>query len=166
MIKRILVTSIGMPSVLLKARDGFGQKIVKPVLQELVAYWHANFLPRHFQPGAAAKYGYQKRKPATWRRKRRAAAAGNAEAMLPLIMRGDTKRQVSRAIRISGTAKSATGRMQAPRVVTHTLRAGLPNYAQEITTVSADEQRGLARLCRNMIIERMNANQEKTTEVI
>lgn len=166
MIKRYLVTKIGMPSGLLKARDGMGQKIIKPVLQELVMFWHREMLPRHFKAGASRRYNFAQRKAGTWARKRRAVAAGKPDAMLPLVLRGDTRDMVSRAIRVSGTAKSATGRMAAPRVVTHAVRAGRPNLAAEITTVSPDEQRTLARMAADMIAARMNQNTDRQVEVI
>jgi len=163
MIDRITITSIGMPRDWLKTSDDMGKKIVKPVLQTLVNYWHTKFLPRHFRTGAFAKYNYKPRTARYLKRKQRMAEHGNYQARLPLVFTGALKSQVSRMISISGTGKKATGRMSAPRYIYMYGKGGNhPYLAGEVTTVSPDEAEKLTKLADDMMSKAMRDRTETT----
>jgi hypothetical protein len=108
------IISIGMPADWLK-RGGF-TPMVKAVLQEAISYWHKNLLPGHFERTAKDRYHYRQRQESTMRRKiGYAHKSGRHEATNYLVWSGQLRREVSRAIRISGSGKRATGAMTGPR---------------------------------------------------
>jgi len=63
--------------------------LMKKAWQRVGEFWIQNFLPRHFQPGAASRYGYK-------RRSRETVARGRAlnAAWRPLHMTGRLEREV------------------------------------------------------------------------
>jgi len=159
------ITSIGMPKDMLKSRDYFGKKLTKPALQKAVEFWHDKFMPTHFRPGAANKYKYRPRKTKTIIRKNRLAAKGLPEARLPLIWSGATKRQISRMIRVTGTAKTASGRMSGPRYIHMYSKGGdRPYLAGEITAVTKKEANELAKLIENEMTQKIQTDTTRTVE--
>jgi hypothetical protein len=168
------IVSIGMPKDMLKARNSLGKKIVKPVLQELVRYWHMNILGRHFEHAATSKYNYAKRTASTRVRKlKHAVKGGSPQARINLIWSGDTKKMAMRMIDISGSAKAARGKMTLPFYIrqkqsaTSVAAAAGDKYAQrgaEIVEVSQREADKLAKMADTMMTRRINENKEKTTK--
>lgn len=161
------IISIGMPKDWLKSRNDFGDKIIKGVLQQLAKEWHNRFLPQHFVAGAAQRYNYKARTIAYKKRKERVAATRNPEARLPLVWSGDLKRQTVRMAILSGTAKKATARMQAPRYVHMYAKGGNhPHIAGELTRVTRDEADILAKMAEALMTAELNNRTETTTGVV
>jgi len=117
-------------------------RIVKEALAEAAAYWHKKFAPRHFRSGAATRYGYTPRSE-NWRRRKR-RVKGHA---LPLVWTGRTKRQVTRAARLTGTSRAITLNMHVERYIfyrKHSARGEI-NMAAEITRIISPEKREIRR---------------------
>lgn len=159
------IISIGMPKSMLKSRDEFGKKITIPVFQETIEYWFEKMLGRHFKPWASQRYDYQSRAPQTVERKRGFAQVGNRDARLPLVMTGQMRREVSRAIRISGSGKRARGVMTGPRQLS-IKRSNYPDLAGEITKVTQTEANELAKFAEKRMAARMNRDRTRTVERI
>ena len=117
-------------------------KIIKAVLSEGAAYWHKRFAPRHFRSGAATRYGYTPRSDSWRKRKRR--VKGHAQ---PLVWTGRTKRQVTRAARLTGTSRAVTVNMRVEAYVFYRKRGarGEINMAAEITRMVSPEKREIHR---------------------
>jgi len=163
MIDKITITSIGMPKDMFKTRDVMGQKLTKPVLQAAVAVWHEKMLPEHFKAHAANRYHYRSRKASTKKKKARAAARGNSEARLPLVYSGRLKREVTRMVRVTGTAKKATANMSGPRYVHMYSKGGdRPFLAGELTATTAAERDELVKFVDAEMTRRMNEDDSKT----
>jgi len=136
----------GSPRQLAKARRG----AVKHANIETVVYWHRRFMPSHFQTGAQQRYGYRARTKAYLRRKRR--LKGHTR---PLVYSGRTERVAKRSIRVSGTSKRATGRINAPAL----------NYRQlqdELIRTIARERKSMEQVHERLITKRLNRVQTRT----
>lgn len=130
---------------------------VKATLQDAVRYWHRKYIKRHFRSGAAERYGYKKRSAKYVRRKLRAKHHSS-----PLVWTGRTRDSVSSHIRVSGTAKQATGRMVAPwyiKMVPSTRNA--PNLGDEIARTTEQEERDVRRYMERVFAERIRKHRTR-----
>jgi hypothetical protein len=136
---------------------------MRETLREAAEHWHREIAPKHFQTGAAQRYGYQPRSPRTREIKRRLAARGKVAdgGALDLVWSGRMRDAVLNAGFIRATAARATLKMVGPfymkfrafanrRQVTG--RAGAsgqqPDKPKELTTVTPGERRTLAKIMR------------------
>lgn len=149
---------IGTPREWLKR--GFAAKFLKPVLQNAVKLWHDKMLPRHFEAGAAQKYGYLPRAASTIKRKLRATGARglSPDARLPLIWTGRLKREVTRMIRVSGTGKRGRGSMTGPPWLSYR-----PHLAKEVTAVTRKEAEEMAKYIKHLVVHHLNNDRTTTT---
>ena len=161
MIRTITITEIGLPEAIFKGRNAFGDKVVKPVLKQLVRYWHKFFLPRHFAEGAQARYHYRRRSEQYKRRKRiLAGALGRAAA--PLVFTGRLKREVSRTIKVKGTGKRAQGVMTGPRYMSKFYAGGdRPNIAGELTKQTKAEMNEQAQRAERLALALINSDRTR-----
>ena len=116
----------------------------------MAKHWHEHMLPRHFKPGAAARYGYQERMESTIRAKAgRWGKSPEYAKQYPLTMTGDLSSDVTGAFVVRATPTKFSVRMQAPHYATMRPKsAGMPNLGAEITTVTLDEIRELEEIGR------------------
>lgn len=138
---RSRVAYVGSPEMLGKQL----RPVMKEALQEGGRHWHRVMLPRHFQKGAASRYGYQKRAAFYQIKKRRIVRHGR-----PLEFRGDMKREVLGRRVITGTSKTARVKLKGPKYLFQ-YRKDLrqPDKAAELTTVTRGEEAVLARVIRD-----------------
>ncbi len=128
--------------------------------------WEKKILPLHFQPFAAAKYGYQQRAASTKKRKRRDARRGRAKkgGSVALVHSGLLEEQMRR----SGISRVFPTRFTlvkpAANYVTNRPRNGRPNMVAEITKVIPSEERQLARIFEKTMIDRLARARNKTTK--
>lgn len=137
------VTIIGGPLVNLR-----GLKIHLPeTLKEVVRRWHNWFLPRHFQPGAVAHYGYKPRKERYLKRNR-----GRGY----IVKSGLTRTQATRAIFIRGGPRTVTGKMFVPSYVTRRYRdTDRPNLPMEIKKVIPAEHRQMVQFVHDTLLPKI-----------
>jgi hypothetical protein len=118
---------------------------VKRANMESVGMWHGRIAKQHFQTGASTRYGYRQRSGSYIARKVRVKGH-----RLPLVWSGRTRRSVLQSIRITGTSKSATGKM----------RANVLNFNRlydEIVRVTKSEATTMARFHGRVIGQKLNA---------
>ena len=150
------IHSIGGPTVMLREFA----PVMKAVLQEVVEIWHRRYLPRHFQTGAVAQYNYQKRSRDYMRRKARRKGH-----QMPLVYGGDLKRQVTRSARIMGSRRRAVASMSGPSYLYRYRKdSRQPDMADELTRVTANEERQLAVLIERKATRKLN--ELRTQEVV
>jgi len=126
------------------------RQLVKAGLFWLIRNWHRETLPGHFKKEAERKYKYMGRTPkySRYKAKRRPMAG-------PLEFSGRSKRELTRKIRVSGTAKKASGAMTAPRYFWMT-PAGHPNKPEEITAVTKKETLDMAKKLNERVTKQLN----------
>lgn len=130
------------------------REVLKAAWGDLGLHWHQQYLPRHFAPGAASRYGYQPRTAAYLRRKLRAARQGKATAggTTPLVFTGLLKRSLMSLATIRDYPSRFTLEMEAPSYAPMRPRdASRPPLAAEATRVRADEARALANFLAGRI---------------
>jgi len=105
-------------------------------------FWHRRMLARHFEPGAAARYGMAPRKKMTLIKKARIHHHQN-----PLTFTGDSRRMLLRRATVGGTRHTARLRMRGPRYW-HMYRKDYrqPEKAMEVLRVTPDEKRRLDKV--------------------
>lgn len=136
-----------------KAREF--REISKRAWQAAGEFWHAEILPRHFEPDAARVYRYQRRSRSYEARKLR--QVGHRR---PLEFSGELRRTVARTrdVRTSGTRGGAARIvLRGPRYL-YAYRKDLkqPDKAAELKAVSYRDARDLARV----LDERLTAELE------
>lgn len=122
-------------------------------------YWHTNHLPRHFEQRAVNRYGYQRRKAATLKRKERLAAKGKVlmGGKVYLVWTGRTMQNLRDFVGIREFPSRVTVRMVGPDYLRINYTGNRPNLKREITATTADERRELAGVLRDEIKKRRDA---------
>jgi hypothetical protein len=120
---------------------------------------YRSFIPKHFTPGGAREYGYQKRKQGyqEWKKHRKAQ-------LIPLIgpsfttkrndvhRGGATRRQVLRAGLVRATPKRMTLKMGAPSYIKNRGKSGNePDKVKELTTISKREEKRIFAMYKKII---------------
>ena len=144
-----------------KAMKASLRPIVKEALQDMGALWHRRYLPQHFRPGAASKYGYQPRSAAYMKRK-----ASRKRHQRPLEFSGDYKREVSRKAVLSGTSKRVRVVMDVGPAwyATRTWKTRrAPDIPAETTATTPTEVKRLARIGEQFTERKLNAIQTRET---
>lgn len=145
------------------------RKTAKESLAKVPLLWHAKFLPRHFESNAYARYKLPQRTKAYRRRKIKKLGAD-----LPLVSpdprtSGQLKRMALVGLRVSSTSKGAKGFIKGP----YYLAMNKPNKggrgidkAQDLTTVTSDEAKEMAKYLDELMTAKLNAiNDKETVEV-
>jgi len=108
---------------------------VKATMQEIGLFWHRRFLPEHFKPGAAAKYGYHTRQDKWKKRKLRETGKD-----VDLVFKGKMRDMMVSFARVSGSAKRVRIEMQGPEYVYY------HNKGREATRITPAEEVELRRM--------------------
>lgn len=134
------------------------RQFVKEGLFWLIQNWHRETLIRHFKPEAKQRYKYEPRsiKYLRYKAKKRPMAG-------PLEFSGRSKRELTRAVRVSGTAKKAKGAMSAPRYFWMTPK-NQPDKSAEATVVTKKETLDMAKKLNEKVTKQLN--QVKDRQVI
>lgn len=103
--------------------------------------WQRKFKMRHYEAGAAARYGYAKRTAATIARKKRLARVGIVQdgGRLPLVHSGALRNAMRAQFVIRATPRFSTVRMVGPPYFNIRYRANRPNLGNEATAVTNEE---------------------------
>jgi hypothetical protein len=137
---------------------------MKEAFEEQGRVWHSEFLPRHFEPYAAAKYGYQDRGK-KYQQYKELAARGLGPyryqgpvlegGKVALVFTGLLKRTMIEPARIRAFPTRVTIRMIGPRYITmKPYKTRQPDKAAEITTVLPAEQRKLDKVLGDEVHKR------------
>ena len=123
--------------------------ISRDAMGEVGALWDSKFKARHFEPGAADRYGYQPRSPAYLAKKRRLAGlSGQARGKFrispnvdrALVFSGDLRRAVLMRHLPRAFPTRVTVNMPTPRYAQmKPYKTGRPNLGEELTKVTPDE---------------------------
>ena len=105
--------------------------------------WDKHFKMRHFQPGAAARYGYKPRSKAYLRRKQ----ARGVPRFLDMVFTGNTRRDVGKLqiprpfpTRVTIVMPTASYIQMRPKM------RNAPNLGDELTRISDDEKTALEKV--------------------
>lgn len=123
---------------------------------------------RHFEPGAASRYGYKTRKPKYQARKDRAVDRGSRhispDAKNPLIHSGALRRAVRMNHQPKAFPTRFTVTMPTPVYAQMTpRRSDVPNLGVELTTVASDEQPQFEKTYHDVVETEYNEYRETRT---
>lgn len=120
----------------------------KEGMQDVADEWQQKILPLHFEPFAAAKYGYQPRKQSTVKRKRGLSRRGKVEkgGNVSLVHSGDLEKQMQRAGVVRVYPTRVTVIKPAGSYITDRPRGDRPNMMRELLTVLDSESRRLGQI--------------------
>lgn len=136
-------------------------RIVQESMKEAAALWHRQDLPKHFEEGASSRYGYKARDQKYRRRKQRKKGHGR-----PLEWSGELKRAVTRMARITGSRLTVRASMDvggAWYATRRWLTRDMPDMPRELTAITHDEERGLAREVERSAEEMLNRVDDRET---
>jgi hypothetical protein len=165
-------------------------KVMKESLQEAGGLWHRRYLPEHFRPGAAGKYGYAPRlaryvdrksrdgplpkyRQQRRRRKSRRLTAPTFRRFQPrkrdpraLVYRGDLKRELTRRATLAGTSKRVRVVMDVGGAwygAAHFKKRNAPNMAVEVTATLPAEERRIAKVVEQFAARNLSAIKTRET---
>ncbi len=131
------------------------REIKKETFRAVAEMWFEKYLKKHFQRGAAQRYGYQARSASYLARKRRAARKGregaktvvrSAEYNL-LTFTGALERAIMARASFHASENRFSIKMQGlPSYVGINSRRGKPDYHDEITRITPDEHLAMREL--------------------
>lgn len=147
-------------------RDSW-REITRAAYRAVGFHWHETYFAGHFKPGASEKYRYKMRSKAYRQRKERLAARGQpfrqggrpviAGAQQPNVLTGYMRQQMRDNVIVRGFPSRATVIMLGPSYLTTRFRfKNQPDKPREITTVTRDEEKDLARVLENELIKGIN----------
>lgn len=140
-------------------------------MNECGLLYDRKFKMRHFEPGAAARYGYQSRKPKYQEKKNRAVDRGSRhhspDAKNPLIFSGALRAAVRQNHLPRAFPTRFTVSMPTPIYAAMTpRRSGVPNLGSELTRVAADEQLEFEKVYHDTVETEYNQYREVRSERI
>ena len=138
---QVLIHEQCPPDVQARAFDG----VCRDAGRAAARQWHEDFLAGHFSYRAAAKYGYQSRKPAYLAAKHRLALRGKAieGGRVDDVLTGLMREMLLASAQIHVSTGLTRLTMVGPRY-TNIRRAGSPDKAAEVTRVLDSERALLA----------------------
>lgn len=141
-----------MPGLFATVRDK--REVLRAAWADAGLKWHQEYLPRHFKPGAAFRYGYRPRTNKYLARKVRDARVGKATegGTTPLVYSGLFKRSVTGLATVRGFPSRFTVYMNAPSYVPQKSRdQKQPPLAEEVTRMVPSEATSLANYLASRI---------------
>ncbi len=108
--------------------------------------WLEDYLPLHFKPFAARRYGYAKRTERTKEKKKRLAERGRVEdgGRQPLVWSGLLRRSLlEHHHTVRAYPSRATAKLIGPSYLSIRYKSGRPNIGREILATTTDERRKL-----------------------
>jgi len=143
---------------------------ISKALLEMARLWHDRFLPRHFEPGAEAKYGYQERVESYLKKKMRKHGHN-----MPLVFSGRLRSELTSNVmyqvtrtKVKATLQPGFVGTQGKKATTYSIRkklirgmspkwlkgflmfstgrSTLPDYKKEILALANDERKELTEM--------------------
>ena len=141
-------------------------RILKQLNKELAEHWHTSILPRHWDAGAPARYGYKPRTEKYRKRKKSLFLRGRAESPdTDLLLSGLMEESVTEYGSIRAFPTRFSVDMHGPRYVSmRPYKSGHPNMGEEITALSPDEDRELAALASKRLPQLIQAERGRKRE--
>jgi hypothetical protein len=140
--------------------------IASEILPVLIRHWHAHMLPRHFEPGAVQRYGYQARGEKYNTRKRR---QGNPRPLVGLNYKGHHAGEAMESLRLGiGMRNKKDGKrgvMVAPKYF-YQIRGAAPDKPNEATRTTEDEVKVLADMYDRMLKEAVEADKSEVSRMV
>lgn len=93
-------------------------RLIKTVLYDTATHWHREIFPAHFGPQNQGKYRYAPRTQVYLQKIKRALGVGEGKFRIQ-VLQGKSGRQLRNLVRITGSSRQATVRMQAPGYFTN-----------------------------------------------
>ena len=124
------------------------RNVLREAHEEVGRVFLRELQPKHFQPGAAARYGYRRRSEKYLKRKRQLAQRGQAieGGRTDLVLSGLLRRAVTQFAQVRGFPTRATVSAPLPSYVPVRRRTlKLPPMFEEATRLREDEARLLRR---------------------
>lgn len=90
------------------------REVLRAAYSDAGLKWHQEYLPRHFKPSAAARYGYKPRSAGYLKRKERKAIEGGRS---PLVFSGLLRRSVTALAVIRGFPSRFRVEMEVPSYI-------------------------------------------------
>ena len=131
-------------------------RVLTESVKTVVKNWHKQVLPKHFETGAARRYGYKARSQKYQRLK-------NRRGLGPLVYSGRSKRQLTRAIRTVGSRGNIKGKFITDSRISYFWRtpAGHPNKGKELVAASKRETQQIKRAIKNLTADSLDKIKDK-----
>ncbi len=123
-------------------------------------HWHTEMLPKHFNEGAASRYGYRRRSGAYTESKRQ--SEGHTR---PLVYSGDSQRATEGPMVIRTSSKSGRLSMDGGNL-TFSQSNQRPTMAEELTMVTEAEDKELADILDRDIERQMRGDRSQLTKIL
>ncbi len=121
------------------------------LFDEVVFRWHEKYLPKHFDEGAASRYGYQKRSRKYNEKKLR--KLGHTRE---LVYSGETQRRLESSIEARSTSRGGRGILRGPKhLYAYRKDYRQPDKAAEVVRLSQDELDDLARYLTDLVAQHL-----------
>lgn len=140
----------------LEKKQAMLYRVVTDAMKKVVRAWHKQQLPRHFKTGAARLYGYKTRS-------RRYQARKNKKGLPPLVYSGRARRQLTRAIKPTGSRAHVRGKFTTDNTVRYLwqTKPGGPNLGEEIVATTAGEQKKIIKAVGVLTAEGLDKIKDK-----
>lgn len=124
--------------------------------REAGEHWQRSMLPKHFQSGAAKRYGYKRRSPKYVKSKPNRPGVKKG-GRVPLVLTGLTELLMRRRQIVKAFPTRATLDIPGPRYVAMRRKdPRLPNLGEEITAVDQRDETELTALYDRRLTDLMN----------
>lgn len=122
-----------------------GREILREGFRLTASAWHRRYAGYHFRAGNTARYGYQRRKAAYRRRKRRMAETGTVQegGSVALVYSGTLRDKALSMPQIKAFPTRGRAIMHAPAFASMRPRGDKPNISQEMTATIRSERQDL-----------------------
>ena len=148
---RIFSCTVEVPDALLAAMKK-APDVAAAAMQAGAEFWHDGILPKHFEPGAGAKYGYAPRSLSYLRSRLKAGKpllVFSGSMRHDLTSRATYKQAAGGAIDVRMTARVLNLATNMPEnspdlYVKHKNGRGYPNLKREVKTLLDDEREAVA----------------------
>jgi len=137
-------------------------KITKQIHQEIGETLHGTFLPRHFQPSAAGRYGYTPRSQHTREIRRRQVEQGKAiSAGQDLVKTGKTRTRATGLGIVRAYPRRGEVTFYVPHYVLKRQKSGSINLRRELETISVSESKQVRDLAETRLLELIRAHKKR-----
>jgi len=127
--------------------------VITGILKRILKLWAKDTLPKHFQTGAARRYGYE-------RRSIRYQRAKQKKGLPALVWSGRARDKLTSLghFKTTGAKASAKGKFTNVNSIRYFYmqKAGHPNMAAETTRLSRDEEGRIKKTLQQSIVPELN----------
>lgn len=140
----------------LEAKRAAFCRVLTESVKTVVRNWHKRVLPDHFKPVARRRYNYAARS-------RRYQIRKNRRGLGPLVYSGRSMRQLTRAIRPTGSRGNIKGKFVTDGAIRYFWMrpAGHPNKAAELIATSKQERDRMGRAIEDLTAKGLDAVNDK-----